>query len=101
MIPTTIDSDILDTIHARLPPTFTQAHRLIDYLAERPHSITVDINQACAIGNISDVAHKMNHYLWEFSLICDCSAYLRQGMAIEMNLQKEKTRHEAGLLNFN
>ena len=73
MVITTIDSDILAKIHERIPPTFTQAHRLIDYLADRPHSITVDINQACAIGNISDVAHKINYYLWDFGLFISCS----------------------------
>ena len=49
-----------------------QAIRLIEYLAQYPASITVDVNRATAIGNISDVARKINPTLFMLGLFIAC-----------------------------
>ena len=38
----------------------TQQRRFIQYVATNPHSLTVAVNKATAIGNISHVANRVN-----------------------------------------
>ena len=62
-------------LHAALsdiPPTFKQAHRLVKFLSDNPHAITVAVNQACSIGNISDVARRINPHLFRRGLYISC-----------------------------
>jgi len=41
-------------------------------LLSHPRAITLDINEACAIGNISDVANKANKHLLRVGLFIGC-----------------------------
>lgn len=55
-----------------IPPTFKQAHRLVRFLADNPKAATVAVNQACSIGNISDVARRINPHLFRRGLYISC-----------------------------
>ena len=55
-----------------VPNHFSQARRLIEHLAEYPDSVTSDVAKTCAIGNISDVARKVNPILFEHNLFISC-----------------------------
>jgi hypothetical protein len=72
MKPVKVPPDLLDQLLYRIPPTFKTGQRLVLYLSENPESVTVDVNKNCALGNISDVAREVNHYLWEFRLQVSC-----------------------------
>jgi hypothetical protein len=49
-----------------------QQRRLIDYVAANPHSLTVAVNRATAIGNISQVASKVNEKLMTLGYVMAC-----------------------------
>lgn len=49
-----------------------QQRRLIRYLLSHQKAVTVDVNRACAIGNISDVALKANKQLYRVGLFIGC-----------------------------
>ena len=72
MRPTTIPPDKLCRIINTIPASFKQALRLVEYLAERPRTVTVEANKACAIGNLSDVAHKVNPILYRAGYMIGC-----------------------------
>lgn len=72
MKPTNLPPDKLCQVLNRIPARFKQALRLVEYLAGHPRTVTVEANRACAIGNISDVAHKVNPYLWPFGYMIGC-----------------------------
>jgi len=55
-----------------IPPSFKQAHRLVRFLADNPGACTVAVNQACSIGNISDVARRINPHLFQRGLYISC-----------------------------
>lgn len=55
-----------------IPPTFKQGLRLVEFLASHPSPCTVEVNQHCAIGNISDVARRVNPYLYKAGLYVSC-----------------------------
>lgn len=73
----TLEADQLDTVLNRIPASFKQAVRLVEYLASHPKSPTVDANRSCAIGNLSDVAHKVNPYLYLHGLMIGCEKPVR------------------------
>jgi len=50
----------------------TQQHRLIQYVATNPHSLTVVINKATAIGNLSNVASRVNEKLMPLGYVIAC-----------------------------
>lgn len=52
--------------------TSKQQRRLIRYLLNHQRAVTVDVNRACAIGNISDVARKANAELHRVGLFIGC-----------------------------
>ncbi|MCT2531551.1 hypothetical protein N2382_11860 [SAR92 clade bacterium H921] len=55
-----------------VPHQLSQARRLIEHLAQYPDSVTSDVAKKCAIGNISDVARKVNPTLFEHGLFISC-----------------------------
>ena len=55
-----------------IPPAFKQAHRLVRFLSNNPHAITVAVNESCSIGNISDVARRINPLLFRKGLYISC-----------------------------
>lgn len=72
MKPVVLSKDTRDQILAAIPSRFNQAYRLINFLADNPQSVTVNVNRACAVGNISDVARKINGVLWKFGFFIGC-----------------------------
>ena len=72
MRPTTIPPDKLCRILNTIPASFKQALRLVEYLAEHPRTVTVEANKACVIGNLSDVAHKVNPILYREGYFIGC-----------------------------
>ena len=62
----------LNCLLSVVPSKFHQARRLIEHLANNPDAITSDVARTCAIGNISDVAHKVNGYLFKQKLFISC-----------------------------
>ena len=55
-----------------IPPSFKQAHRFVRFLVANPKACTVVINQACSIGNLSDVARRINPHLFQCGLYISC-----------------------------
>jgi hypothetical protein len=72
MHPTTIPPDRVDRLINSIPASFKQAHRLVAFLANNPRSVTVEVNRACAVGNLSDVAHKVNPILYREGYFIGC-----------------------------
>jgi hypothetical protein len=50
----------------------TQQRRFIDYVAANPHSLTVTVNRATAIGNISHAASRVNEKLMPLGYVTAC-----------------------------
>jgi hypothetical protein len=50
----------------------TQQRRFIQYVATHPHALTVTVNRATAIGNISHVASKVNEKLMPLGYVIAC-----------------------------
>ena len=50
----------------------TQQRRFIQYVATNPHSLTVAVNKATAIGNISHVSSKVNEKLMPLGYLTAC-----------------------------
>ena len=50
----------------------TQQRRFIQYVATHPHSLTVTVNRATAIGKISHVASKVNEKLMPLGYVIAC-----------------------------
>lgn len=67
-----IDLAQLAVISREIPATFTQAHRLVNYLNEVPYASTVEANQACSVGNLSDVARRVNPILHKHGYFIGC-----------------------------
>ena len=76
-IPSTIQKGELDLIINQIPATFSQAVRLVKFLAWNPKAVTVEVNSSCSIGNISDVAHKVNPILHRHGYMIGCEKPLR------------------------
>lgn len=73
MKPVRLSKAVRDQLLDAISPTYHQAYRLLSHLADNPRSVTVDVNRACAIGNISHVAHKINQrLLWKHGLFIGC-----------------------------
>lgn len=50
----------------------TQQRRFIEYVATNPNSLTVTVNRATAIGNISHVASRVNEKLMPIGYLTAC-----------------------------
>lgn len=72
MRPTTIPPDKLCRILNTIPSRFKQAIRLVEYLADRPRTVTTDANRACGVGNLSDVSRKVNPILYREGYMISC-----------------------------
>lgn len=72
MKPVRLSKAVRDQLLDAISPTHHQAYRLLSHLADNPKSVTVDVNRACAIGNISHVARKLNRMLWKHDLFIGC-----------------------------
>ena len=72
MIPEKLSAAEVSCVLKHVSANNKQAILLIEYLAQHPASITVDCNRATAIGNISDVARKINPTLFMLGLFIAC-----------------------------
>jgi len=70
--PVTLSAAEVESAEVTLPYGFTQAQRMLRYLAEHPNASTVEVAANCAIGNLSDVARKSNKYLAIQNLFISC-----------------------------
>ena len=71
MIATNLEQNEIDTLLDGLFLS-TQQRRFIQYVATHPHSLTVTVNRATAIGNISHVASKVNEKLMPLGYVIAC-----------------------------
>ncbi len=69
---TTIPPEKLPRVLNNIPHNFKQATRLVSHLSQHPQTVTVDANRICAIGNLSDVARKVNPFLWPLGYMIGC-----------------------------
>ncbi len=72
MQPITLSPAEIESADVTLPYGFTQAQRMLRYLAEHPNASTAAVAANCAIGNMSDVARKSNKYLAMRNLFISC-----------------------------
>jgi len=72
MKPTTLSNAEIESAEITLPYGFTQAQRMLRYLAKQPNASTAEVAANCAIGNLSDVARKSNKYLAMRNLFISC-----------------------------
>lgn len=59
-------------IISAIPGKFTQAIRMVEYLANHPGATTQQVASDCAIGNLSDVAHKANPHIYKAGYFIGC-----------------------------
>lgn len=67
-----MDESTIQILLKELPDSFKQGRRLVEFLALNPRAHTVAVNHTCAIGNISDVARKVNPYLHKHGYFISC-----------------------------
>ena len=72
MNPIILSSAEIESAEVTLPYGFTQAQRMLRYLANHPNASTAEVAANCAIGNLSDVARKSNKYLAVRNLFISC-----------------------------
>jgi len=72
MNPIILSSAEIESAEVTLPYGFTQAQRMLRYLANHPNASTAEVAANCAIGNLSDVARKSNKYLAVQNLFISC-----------------------------
>ena len=57
----------------QLPKGFRKGQRMVEYLAEHPNAASGDVIQNCVIGNLSDVAYKLNSHLHKAGYAVGCA----------------------------
>ena len=72
MKPVTLSPAEIESADVTLPYGFTQAQRMLRFLAVNPGASTAAVAANCAIGNLSDVARKSNRYLPDAGLFISC-----------------------------
>ncbi len=78
MKPIILSSAEIESAEVTLPYGFTQAQRMLRYLANHPNASTAEVAANCAIGNLSDVARKSNKYLAIQNLFISCKRPVRR-----------------------
>jgi len=74
----TLSAAEVESAEVQLPLGFTQASRMLRYLAVHPNASTAEVAANCAIGNLSDVARKSNKYLAVRNLFISCRRPVRR-----------------------
>jgi len=64
--------------------------RLVNYLANNPHSPSVNVNRECAIGNISQDATAANRRLFQYGYMVGC---MRPPVPLKNRFEQETTQH--------
>ena len=65
------DQDTLELISS-LPAHMLQGIKLVQYLSQHPKAPTGHVAQHCAIGNLSDVARKINPHIYKRGFMIGC-----------------------------
>ncbi len=78
MKPVTLSAAEIESAEVTLPYGFTQAQRMLRYLAKHPNASTAEVVANCTIGNLSDVARKSNKYLAIQKLFISCKRPARR-----------------------
>lgn len=72
MKPVTLSSPAVHHLIRFIPEDAKQARRMVEYLAANPNTTTQQVAASCSIGNLSDVAHKVNPYLYPQGFMISC-----------------------------
>jgi len=64
--------------------------RLVEYLADHPHSPSVNVNRECAIGNISQEATAANKRLFRKGYMVGC---MRPPVPLKNRFEQETAQH--------
>jgi hypothetical protein len=64
--------------------------RLVEYLANNPHSPSVNVNRSCAIGNISQEATAANRRLYGKGYMVGC---MRPPVPLKNRFEQETAQH--------
>ena len=67
-----LNEAVILEVLARIPDHMLQARRMLEYLAQNPKAPTGHVAHHCSIGNLSDVAHNVNPYLYKHKLMIGC-----------------------------
>jgi len=78
MNPIILSSAEIESAEITLPYGFTQAQRMLRYLAAHPNASTAAVASSCGIANLSDVARKSNKYLAIKNLFISCKRPVRR-----------------------
>jgi len=78
MKPIILSSAEIESAEVTLPYGFTQAQRMLRYLAAHPNASTAAVASSCGIANLSDVARKSNKYLAIKNLFISCKRPVRR-----------------------
>jgi len=73
-----------------LPKTRPAVARLVKYLADNPHSPSVNVNRSCAIGNISQEATAANKKLFSKGYMVGC---MRPPVPLKNRFEQETSQH--------
>lgn len=72
MKPISLSLPEADQLISVIPTDFTQARRMVEYLAKSPNATTQEVAASCSIGNLSDVARKANPHLYPLGVMISC-----------------------------
>jgi len=70
--PVKLSPDSAFTILRSIPDTQLQGRRMFEYLSQRPETPTGILSAKCSIGNLSDIAHYVNPYIYQHKLMIGC-----------------------------
>lgn len=93
-IPVNLEQSVIDTVQESIPKGFKQAQRLFCYLAKTKDGkerVTKFCNMKTSTSNLSDVARKLNPYLWKHCLQISCQKPSVLGVPQPKNQFGEKT----------
>lgn len=100
MKPITLDQATIDLLVGKFPKNSeknNQQLRLFQYLATHPKAVTVAVNQATAVGNISAASRKANKVLMRFGYMIACQ---RPADTIYNRFNEPSHMYEWGVYEF-
>ena len=73
-----------------IPESRPTARRLLEFLSVNPHSSTVEVNKAVAVGNISQEANAVNKKLFFYGYMVGC---MRPPVPLKNRFKQETSQH--------
>ena len=73
-----------------IPESRPTARRLLEFLSANPHSPTVEVNKAVAVGNISQEANAVNKKLFFYGYMVGC---MRPPVPLKNRFKQETSQH--------